>query len=261
MPDMLSRGRRVLTLLGLVSAIALAAGCGSNDNASDKQGELVVSAAASLKRAFTAYGEQFNRATVRFSFAGSDELAAQIRKGAKPDLFVSANTKLPDQLFGEGKVDKPTVFATNRLVLAVPKDSAVRSIEDLARKGTSVAIGASGVPVGDYTRKLLARLPAAQRMAIVDNVRTEEPDVAGIVAKLSHGVADAGFAYYTDVAATGGRLRAIELPAKLQPKVAYGAAVVKGAPNPSAARAFIAGLLRGRGADALHEAGFGPPPP
>ena len=81
-----------------------------------------MSAAASLKSAFTEYGEQFQDADARFSFAGSDELAAQIEQGVKPDVFAAANTKLPDALYAKGLVEKPTVFAGNRLVLAVPAD-------------------------------------------------------------------------------------------------------------------------------------------
>src|SRR4029078_799907 len=84
---------------------------------------LTVSAAASLKKAFESYAKDFKAAKVRYSFAGSDELAAQIRQGAKPEVFASANTKLPDQLYHEGLVEKPEVFATNRLVLAVPSGS------------------------------------------------------------------------------------------------------------------------------------------
>ena len=60
--------------------------------------------------------------------------------------------------------------------------------------------------------------------------------------------------------ATDGALEAIELPDDLQPDVAYGVAVVKGAKQPEAARAFIAGLLDGAGAQALEDAGFEPPP-
>ena len=45
---------------------------------------LRVSAAASLKNAFEDYGASFEDADVSFSFAGSDELAAQIRKGGAP---------------------------------------------------------------------------------------------------------------------------------------------------------------------------------
>jgi len=253
---------RALLVLALLAALA-ATGCGSDDKGSSSKGggELVVSAATSLKSALTSYGQSFSRSTARFSFAGSDELAAQIRKGAKPDVFASANTKLPDQLFAEKLVEKPTVFASNRLVLAVPADSAkVRSLDDLARGHPSIAIGERAVPVGSYTRKVLARLDSAERKRILANVRTEEPDVAGISAKLQQGAADAGFLYFTDVAAANAKLKAIELPPSLQPQVAYGVAIVKGARNRQAAQAFVDGLLEGAGARALRAAGFKPPP-
>jgi len=257
-------GRPLSPLLALVLVAALAgAGCGSDDNDSSSKGggDLVVSAAASLKTAFTSYGEGFTEAKAQFSFAASDELAAQIRKGAKPDVFASANTKLPDELFAEKRVEKPTVFASNRLVLAVPADSDnVRSLEDVAGDKVSVAIGAPAVPIGSYTRKVLAKLDAGTRKGILANVKTEEPDVAGISAKLQQGAADAGFLYFTDVEATNGKLKSIELPASLQPQVAYGLAIVKRTPNREAAQTFIDGLLKGAGADALREAGFKPPP-
>ena len=104
-------------------------------------------------------------------------------------------------------------------------------------------------------------LPARESEAILGNVRSLEPDVAGIVGKLTQGAVDAGFVYVTDVVATDGALEAVDLPAALEPDVAYGAAAVAGAPNPEGAQAFIDGLLVGAGADALAEAGFGRPPP
>ncbi|MEA2190827.1 MAG: molybdate transport system substrate-binding protein [Solirubrobacteraceae bacterium] len=244
-------------LCALLFALPLS-GCGSS--AADDQDDLLVSAATSLKAAFTSYGEGFSGANVQLSFAGSDELAAQIRSGAKPDVFAAANTKLPDELFEEGLVQKPRVFASNRLVLAIPADSAIKSIGDLAKAGVTIAIGSKSVPVGSYTRKVLDRLDAATRKAILANVRSNEPDVGGIAAKLTQGAVDAGLLYVTDVEATGGRLKAIELPAKLQPSIAYGVAIVKGSKNPSAAKAFVDGLLDGDGAGALREAGFEPPP-
>jgi molybdate transport system substrate-binding protein len=116
------------------------------------------------------------------------------------------------------------------------------------------------VPVGDYTRKVLDGLGAAQRKAILGNVRSNEPDVKGVVGKLTQGAVDAGFVYRSDVRAADDQLKAIALPAELKPKVAYGVAVVKGAKHPKQARAFIAGLLDGAGAQALEDAGFLPPP-
>ena len=92
--------------------------------------QLVVSAASSLETAFTDYADAAG-IDAKQSFAGSDELAAQIRQGVKPDVYAAANTTLPDELYGEGLVEKPVVFATNSLVLAVPDGSDISSIEDL----------------------------------------------------------------------------------------------------------------------------------
>ena len=255
-----------VALAALASALVVA-GCGDDSDDTSTEagstaaagGELVVSAAASLEPAFTAYAEAAG-IDAKQSFAGSDDLAAQIRQGVTPDVYAAANTSLPDDLYADGLVSKPVVFATNTLVLAVPEGSQIDSLDDLTGDEVTLAIGDEGVPVGDYTREVLAGLPKEESEAILDNVRSLEPDVAGIVGKLSQGAVDAGFVYVTDVVATDGALTAIDLPAELQPDVAYGAAVVEGAENPEGAQSFIDGLLEGDGADALVDAGFKPPP-
>ncbi|MCW3013937.1 MAG: molybdenum transporter, periplasmic molybdate-binding protein [Solirubrobacterales bacterium] len=259
--------------MALSATVALAAaGCGSDTRDSGgggsavgygakPKGDLIVAAASSLKTAFTTYGEAFDRATVRYSFAGSDMLAAQLRQGVKPDVFASANTKLPEDLFAAGLVQKPTVFAGNRLVIAVPAGTdKVSSLDDLAAGGVTIAAGSESVPVGAYTRKVLARLGNAKSKAILANVRSSEPDVAGVVGKLTQGAVDAGFVYITDVRGASGRLKAIELPASSRPKVAYAVAVVTGTSHAAQAKAFVAGLLSGAGQQALRAAGFAPPP-
>ena len=249
--------RQLGPLVLAVGAIVLGA-CGEGDDESGS--EVIVSAASSLEPAFTDYADEAG-IDAKQSFAGSDELAAQIQQGVKPDVFASANTSYPDDLFTEGLVEKPVVFAANRLVLAVPADSSeIESVNDLAASGVTIAIGDPEVPIGEYTREVLARLGEEESGAILANVRSEEPDVAGIVGKLTQGAVDAGFVYITDVTATDGELRAIELPERLQPSVAYAVAVVSGAEHPEAAQEFINGLLDGAGAEALREAGFEPPP-
>ena len=258
--------RRLGVLLALI--VLTLGGCGEDDEGSSGSGgdgggkpQLTVSAAASLKTAFTEYGKQFSDANAKFSFAGSDELAAQIEQGVKPDVYAAANTSLPDELYEKGLVEQPTVFAGNELVLAVPADSdKVTSLEDLTKDGVTMAIGQEDVPVGSYTRTVLDKLPPEQSEAILANVRSEEPDVAGITGKLTQGAVDAGFLYISDVRATDGQLKEITLPDDLQPQVAYGIAVVEGAKEPEAAQAFIDGLLDGAGAPALADAGFEPPP-
>lgn len=235
--------------------VALLAGCGSSGDSGKRPG-LIVSAASSLKTAFTAYGNDFSPAVVRLSFGGSDELAAQIRAGGRADVFAAANTKLPAALFAEGKVEKPVDFTANRLVLAVPKSSSVKSLDDVAKPGVKLAIGSATVPVGSYTRQVLSGLPAAEHNRILANVKTAEPDVAGIVGKLTQGAVDAGFVYATDVQAASDSLQAIQLPARLQPTVVYAAAIVKGTRHRDQAQAFIDGLVSGKGQDELRKAGF-----
>ena len=168
----------------------------------DRPGDspLTVSGAASLQEALTECAPD-----AKLQFAGSDELAAQIRQGAPVDVLAAANTKIPDELAGEGKLEEPVAFASNQLVLAVPADSDIQGLDDLEGDGVRLVIGAEGVPVGDYTRTVLGNLPPAQGEAILANVRSEEPDVKGVVGKLAQGAADAGFVYATDVAGGGRR--------------------------------------------------------
>jgi molybdate transport system substrate-binding protein len=240
-----------------VLAVALfAVGCGDDEPEADQR--LTVSAATSLTEALTACSREFEGAEVRLSFGGSDELAAQIRQGVQPDVYAAANTRLPEELAAEGLLEAPVEFATNELVMALPGDErAIERLDDLAEPGVRLVIGAETVPVGSYTREVLDHLPARTRDRILANVRSEEPDVRGVVGKLTQGAADAGFVYLTDIT---GDLTAVELPPELQPTVAYGAGVVKGTEQGELAQRYLDGLTDGRCADALREEGFGPPP-
>jgi molybdate transport system substrate-binding protein len=237
----------VLALLAAATAVA-ACGGGSKDSAASEP--LVVSAAASLSDALHACRPD----GARVSFAGSDELAAQIRQGVKPGVFAAANTTLPDQLHAAGLARAPRRFATNELVIAVAPGSDIQSLDDLANGAPKIAIGSRSVPVGAYARDVFARLDPEKRAAIEHNIRSEEPDVNGVVGKISRQAVAAGFVYATDARAAG--LRMVELPSRLRPRVAYAAAVVKPSRKASA---FLDDLVAGRCQDALRKAGFGAP--
>jgi molybdate transport system substrate-binding protein len=236
-------------------ALALAGcGAGSNDEAN-----LTVFGASSLTEVLGKYGESFEGARVRNSFAGSDELAAQIKQGAKADLFASADTEYPAELHREELVEEPVIFARNRLVVVVPRESSIRSLADLARPGTKIVVGDPSVPVGEYTREVLGRMPGGERRAILANVRSEEPEVTAVLAKVAGGAADAGFVYLTDAKTVAGEARTVSVPDSLQPDVAYAAAVVSGSGEQGPARRYLRGLLHGQGAADLRAAGFLPP--
>ena len=259
--------RALVVVLALLASAAITAGCGDDDDTSgggsDTPTRLVVSAASSMTEALEKCAPEFGdaeNADVKLSFAGSDELAAQIRQSAPVDVYAAANTKLPDQLHADGLLEQPVEFATNTFVLAVPEDSEIASVEDLTADGLEIAIGSESVPIGAYTRETLAKLPPDQEKAILANVRSNEPDVKGIVGKLTQGAADAGFVYVTDVNAAGGDLKAINLSDELEPEVTYGAGVVTKAKQPELAQRFVDGLTQGACADSLKKAGFGPAP-
>src|SRR5215470_12604334 len=105
----------MLTRVVLVlAAFALFAGGAS----ARSQAQITVFAAASLTDVFPAVdGSQ------KYSFAGSNALATQITNGAPADVFASANTTIPAQLFAQGVVQKPVVFTRNTLVIVVPKSN------------------------------------------------------------------------------------------------------------------------------------------
>lgn len=253
-----------LAAIVLVATALTACGNGDDHAASTPGGgprpTLTVLAAASLTEALTACTRDYPDAKVRLSFGGSDELAAQLRRGVPADLYAAANATLPQQLADEGVVTAPVPYARNEVVLAVPaKDAQIRSLADLAGQSSArLAIGSPTVPIGSATRKVLGRLPTTEEQAILDRVKTEEPDVKSVLAKLQRGVVDAAFVYRTDVQATDGAVRAIALPAETEPTVTYEGAVVRDSKHADAAAALLEDLRSGDCQRALQTAGFLP---
>jgi molybdate transport system substrate-binding protein len=231
---------------------------------------LTVLAAASLNRVFPKIAAEFAKAhpdvRVRFAFAGTDALVVQIEQGSPGDVFAGASSNYGDQLFEEGLVEPPKAFATNRLVLVVPPSNpaGIRSPADLARPGIRLVVGAETVPVGSYTRKVLANLddlygPSYSGSALA-NVVSNEDNVEGVLTKVRLGEADAGFVYVTDARAAGDAVRGVRLPARAQATATYPIAVIRSRPHPAEARQFQGFVLSGVSQRALAEAGFGPPP-
>ncbi len=241
---------------GALVVALLLVGCSS-----DGDDQLTVAAASSLRPAFGDPGESDpGGGPVRFTFGGSDLLAGQIRQGAGIDVIAAASTIQPDQLFEDGLVERPVEFAGNRLVVGVPEDSGIDSVEDIAGAGISLVIGDGSVPIGIYAREMISMLPPSTAEQIRANVRSQEQDATSITAKLTQGAADAGIVYETDVESASGQLKAVEIPDRLQPRIAYSAAVVSDSDQEEQAEAFIDSLLSGERAGELRKAGLLPPP-
>jgi molybdate transport system substrate-binding protein len=215
---------------------------------------ITVLAAASLTDVFPVVSSKD-----KYSFAGSNALATQIRNGAPGDVFASANTEIPAQLFQQGLVDKPVNFTRNALVIVVPKsNTSITSIYDLGNSGTKIVVAATSVPVGAYTVQVLRQMNLTSK--VTPNFVSQETDVRGVLTKVALGQADAGFVYSTDAQTVPNDVRVIKVPAWAQPKVIYAMAVISRSSNKAAAQAFIDRVLSASGQATMAKYGFLPLP-
>ena len=212
---------------------------------------ITVFAAASLTDVFPRIA-----ASPIYSFAGSDQLALQIRQGAPADVYAAASPKYTQLLYRDGFVLKPVVFATNKLIILVPRSNAanINTVYDLRREGIKLVIGDRTVPIGTYTRQILDTLGITAD--VMKNVVSQETDVREVLAKVALGEADAGFVYSTDARTVPHKVRTIRIPARGQPNVRYGICVVSASSHKPAARAFVKRVLGNAGQRILRSHGF-----
>ncbi len=270
--------RRAATVIAVIGICAFAAACGSSSSSSSGSQTSSTSsaavtpssssqtsaaaggpaptvlAAASLTKVFPTIDPR-----AKFSFGGSGALATEIEQGAPADVFAAASPKSPATLLKMGLIEKPVVFATNTLVLIVPKSNParIRSVGDITRPGVKIVICQASVPCGDYARTAFMNLGITTKA--MRNVVSQTTDVTQTVAEIATGQADAGFVYITDADAAKGKVAVVRLPASAKPGTQDLIAVVTKAPNPAAAKAFVATVMSPRGQAKLGAAGFGKP--
>ncbi|MFI5572171.1 molybdate ABC transporter substrate-binding protein [Streptomyces sp. NPDC051740] len=251
---------------GAAAAVLVLSGCsasGSDSSASaesggqDITGTVTVFAAASLKESFTTLGERFEKehpgTEVTFNFGGSDGLAAGIDSGAPADVFAAASARTMKLVTDEGlTAGSPSTFVRNRLEIAAAPGNphAIDSLEDLTASGLKVVLCDGTVPCG-----------AAARTALTAGGVELEPvsyeqDVKSALTKVRLKEADAALVYRTDVKAAGDKVEGVEFPESAEAVNDYPIARLENAPNPSAAKAFVALVKSAEGQKVLGEAGF-----
>jgi molybdate transport system substrate-binding protein len=194
-----------------------------------------------------------------YSFGSSNSLAEQVRRGAPFDVYLSASPVYTQALYRERLARKPVAFATNSLVVIVPRanPASIRSVFDLAKRPRlKLVVAGPKVPIGLYTREVLKRLGL---LRVLKKTVSLEPDVKGIVGKVALGQADAGFVYLTDVAPVAGRVRAVRLPERAQPTVVYELAIAVEPNDLEAAQDFVIAVLGPDGRRVLRASRFGLP--
>jgi molybdate transport system substrate-binding protein len=241
--------------------------------ADDAPRTLTVFAAASLTEAFSDLGRRFESSApgvkVRFSFAGSQQLRAQLEQGAQADVFAPANTAEMNKAIAASLVapGATKTFARNRLIVVFPMDNPgeIRALADLARPGTKVDIADKAVPVGQYTLDMFDKMGRAAafgidfRERVLANVVSRENNVKAIVSKVRLSEVDAGVVYATDAAGDAAQyIGALQVPDGFNQVAIYPIAVLSGAPQPDLARQFVEMLLSRAGQQVLVSYGFIP---
>jgi molybdate transport system substrate-binding protein len=251
------------------------AGCGSSDDSSGSgksspsassgsaaadppKADLTVLAASSLTDVFTAAGKLYEKehpgTHVKFSFAGSQALAAQVKQGAPADALVTADQKTMNGVESEVS-GKPIVIAHNRLVIVTDKGNPkkVASLKDLSDPKLKVVLAAKEVPVGNYSRQVL------DKQKITVKPVSEETNVRAVLSKVELGEADAGIVYRTDAATAPGKVTQVTIPDAQNTIAAYPAATLKESQHSAAAQAFVAWLAKPEAQKILQDAGFQKP--
>lgn len=207
-------------------------------------------AAASLTEAFNAL--LVPGLDITFNFAGSGTLVTQLQQGASADVVATADPASMRTLTDANLVDDQGFFARNRLeiIVAAGNPKGIESLADLARPDVTVVLADQSVPAGKYAQQALAKA------AVTVAPKSLEVDVKSVVARVTADEADAGIVYATDVLAAGAQAKGVVIPDAENVIAEYPIAIVRAAPHPAAARAFVDAVLTGAGRDILRQKGF-----
>lgn len=226
-------------------------------------------------------GPAFDRASGdRFrGYAGGSELLAQQIKGRlrQADVFISAAPAVNAQLMGAVNGDWEAWFVTfAQSPLVIGYDPHSRFAAAFKTRPWYRVVQSRGIrlgrtdpkldPKGALTIKLMQRAQAWYRIPGLEQRVLGSPENPAqvlpeevLVGRLQSGELDAGFFYSTETSEA--RIPAVRLPGAITPKAVYTVAVVRGAPHPKGADAFVAFLLGPQGRRLMSEHGLTMRPP
>ena len=240
-------------LAALVAALVTAACSGTSSSDPGRHTTVTVFAASSLTDAFIAAGHAFDKQSANdkatFSFAASQDLAAQITQGAPADVLATADEATMQNADAHGDLAaRPQVLAHNQLVIVTEKGNPhhVRTLADLADPSLVVVLADPAVPAGNYAAQALdAAHVDVQPVSL-------EPDVRSALTKVELGEADAAIVYATD--ATSAADTVTPIPIAHAPTATY-----EIAPITDAGKTFVDFALSPTGQRILRGYGFLPP--
>jgi molybdate transport system substrate-binding protein len=216
--------------------------------ASARAADVHVFAAASLTDAMKAIAAKYEPASgdkLLLNFAASNALTVEIIRGAPADVILSADEAQMARLASKSLIDGSTRrdLLSNKLVAVVPSDSkpTINAPADLAAPSIQrLALGdPAAVPAGVYAKEYLRKAglwdKLAPRVIPCASVRAALAAVEG-------GNVDAGIVYQTDAKISYKVKVAFVFPDLADLPITYPVALVQAAPQPDAAKKFLAYL-------------------
>jgi len=200
-------------------------------------------------------------------YAGTQVLATQVQQGAPFDLFVSADKANIEALERSGLVGEAIPLSNGHEVIVVPKDdpAGIASLRDLADKNAKIVLGVDTVPIGIYTRQVLARASADYgadfRARVLAHAVSFETNVKQVLEKVALGEADAGVVYFTDVGPTyKDKVRIIGIPQRYEVTAQNFIAAATRTAHPDFARDLISMATGPTGQSIFRRHGYDPMP-
>jgi molybdate transport system substrate-binding protein len=245
---------RARALLLPLAVLGLVSGCGGTSGPVT----LTVLASSSLTEVFgemgTAYGQSHPDVRLRPEFGGSAEMAERLSERDPADVLATADTVSLNT--ADRRLDgHRRSIANNALTIAVgpgnPKG--IRGLADLERRGLRVVVGAPTVPIGRYTRQVLAKAGVTVRS------NAEEISSRAVLDQVRTGDADAGIVYITDLRSAGIAAGSVPIPANENVTATYSAAAVKDGPHQQKADEFVSWLVTPEAQRLFNKYGFATP--
>ena len=221
---------------------------------------IMVFAALPLKLPFTLLAGKFQAdnpgATVDFDFATSAQLANKLTRGAKADVFASADSAQMDTVIKADLTSSdPVNFASNTLVIVTaPGDpKQIRSFADLAKPDVRVAVCQASSPCGTGVQHI------EDATGVHVNPASEESAGSAVLARVTDGTADAGLVYLNDARGAGDKVDTVKFAESADAVNIYPIVALKKAAQSALAQKFVDLVTGATGQRVLSQAGFAGP--
>lgn len=270
--------KNTLALVAFLCSVLLFGSCANSNISEEKEvkeetkleqseSDLTVFAAASMTESLNELKDIFEKDNadikLSYNFDSSGTLKTQIEEGADCDVFISAAKKQMNELEGldkgkESLIDSDSRFdlLENEVTLAVKEDSDkdISSFDDLnTDKVSSIALGNSDVPVGQYSEELLTNLGIWED--IQDKVIFGS-NVKEVTTWVSEDVVDCGIIYSTDANTAGLKIVDRVDSSKFENRIIYPAALTKNSKNKEAGEKFLEFLQTDKAQEVFEKYGF-----